>query len=110
MKKCPVCERGKLKKGEIDEEMFGVALGKFEAELCDYCHESFVDERVMAKIEEKAKKIGIWGLAEKLKVAKSGNSLVVRLPARIAKFLSIKAGQEVLVHPESKEKLVIEIS
>jgi hypothetical protein len=73
--KCPVCEKGTLKKGEVEEEMFG-----------------------------------IWGLAEKLKMVKSGNSLVLRIPAKIAKFLDIKAGNEILLYPEGKKKAVFEIT
>jgi hypothetical protein len=108
MKKCPICKKGSLKLGVVEEEIFGMRLGKFKAEICDCCNESFVDEEEMRKIEEKAKKLGIWGLAQKLKVSKSGNSLVVRIPAKIAKLLCVKVGQEFLLHPEGKEKLILE--
>lgn len=43
MGKCPVC-KGTLRKGEIEEIMFGVSLGSFQAEICDRCGESLVDE------------------------------------------------------------------
>ncbi len=106
--KCPICEKGDLRNGEVEEEMFGVALGKFPAEICDKCGESFLDEEAMTKIEHKAKELGIWGLAEKLKVVKSGNSLVVRIPAKISKFLDIHVGDEILFYPEGKKKAVLE--
>lgn len=109
MKKCPICG-GNLKKGEVEEEMFGVVLGKFPAEVCDRCGESFVDEDAMRKIEEKAKEAGIWGLAKKVKVVKSGNSLAVRIPAELARFLGIKSNTEVLLYPDGKRKLVFEVS
>lgn len=108
--KCPVCEKGNLIKKKIDEEMFGIHLGKFPAEVCDVCGESFVDEEVMKKIEERAKELGIWGLSKKLKVVKSGNSLVVRIPAEIAKFLGISAGNDITLYPEGKKKLVFEVT
>lgn len=107
--KCPICEKGELKKRLIDEKMFGISLGRFPADVCD-CGESFVSEETMEKIEAKAKELGIWGLAEKLKVSKSGNSLVVRIPAKLAKFLELNSGKEILLYPEGKKKLVFEIT
>jgi YgiT-type zinc finger domain-containing protein len=106
--KCPICEKGNLKNAEVEEEMFGVALGKYPAEICDKCGESFLDEEAMKKIEHKAKELGIWGLAQKLKVVKSGNSLVVRIPAKIARFLDIRVDDEILFYPEGKKKAVFE--
>lgn len=108
--KCPICEKGSLRNGEVEEEMFGVALGKFPAEICDKCSESFLDEEAMKKIEHRAKELGIWGLAEKLKVVKSGNSLVVRIPAKLARFLDLHADDEILFYPEGKKKAVFEIT
>ncbi len=72
MKKCPVCGSGELKKGEIEEEMFGISLGRCEAEICDTCGESFVDEANVRTIEQKAKKLGIWGIGKKIKVVRAG--------------------------------------
>ncbi len=54
--KCPICKKGILKKGKIKEEMFGVYLGKFPAEICSKCGESFTDEETTRKIEKAAKK------------------------------------------------------
>lgn len=65
MMKCPVCEKGELKKGKIKESMFRVYLGEFPAEICSKCHESFTDSETTRKIEEAAKKKGIWGLGKK---------------------------------------------
>jgi len=50
------------------------------------------------------------GLAKKMKVAKSGNSLVVRIPAEIARFLDLDVGREILLYPEGKKKLVFEVA
>lgn len=107
MKKCPICGLGKLRNGKITEEMFGIRLGRFKAELCDKCGESFVNADTMREIEKKAKERGVWGLAKKVKVVKSGNSLAIRIPAKITKFLTLREGLELLIYPE-KRKLIIE--
>ena len=109
MAKCPVCNKGTLRKGKIREEMFGIDLGEYPAEICDSCGESFVDEAAMRKIEARAKELGLWGLAKKVAIAKSGNSLVVRIPADLARFLKLKGGEDALVRPEGREKIVVEL-
>ena len=105
--KCPVCDKGNLKKGKIKETMFGVYLGEFPAEICTKCNESFTDEKTTRMIEEAAKKKGIWGMGKKTKITKTGNSLAVRIPQEIAKFLNLKDGKEAYIHPEGN-RLVIE--
>ena len=105
--KCPVCNKGNLKKGKIKETMFGVYLGEFPAEICTKCNESFTDEKTTRMIEEAAKKKGIWGMGKKTKITKTGNSLAVRIPQEIAKFLNLKDGKEAYIHPEGN-RLVIE--
>jgi hypothetical protein len=94
----------------MEEEMFGVSLGTFPAEVCNVCGESFVDSEVMDAIEARAKELGLWGLARKVTVRRSGNSLVVSIPASLARFLGLKGGEDVLLIPETRRKLVIEIS
>lgn len=107
MTKCPVCGKGILKKKKIKETMFGVYLGEFPAEVCTHCKESFTDAETTKKIEAIAKKKGIWVLGMKTKIMKSGNSLAVRIPKKIADYLKIKQGEEAFIHPED-HKLVIE--
>ncbi len=106
---CPVCRKGELRRGKVQEEMFGVDLGTYPAEVCDNCGESFVDEKAMERIESRAKELGLWGLAGKVKIARSGNSLVVRIPSGLAKFLKLKGGEEALIRPEGREKIVVEL-
>ncbi|MDI6888996.1 MAG: AbrB/MazE/SpoVT family DNA-binding domain-containing protein [Methanocellales archaeon] len=109
MKKCPICEKGNLKEGEIEEKMFGISLGRYKAEICAECGESFVDEGTMKAIEQKARQLGIWGLTKKIKIVRSGNSLAIRIPADIARFLKLQEGKELFLHPEGTTKLAIEI-
>ncbi len=90
--------------------MFGVSLGTYEAEVCDACGESFVDGKTMDEIEAKAKEMGLWGLAKKVTLRKSGNSLVVSIPADLARFLGLKEGKDALLRPETRRKLVLELT
>lgn len=110
MAKCPMCNNGTLKKGKFEEEMFGISLGKYDAEICDKCGEAFFSTEAMEQMEAKAKELGIWGLAKNLKIVKSGNSLSVRIPAKVAKFLNIQEGEKVVLYPEGKKKFVVEIT
>src|SRR3989344_2928309 len=92
--KCPICEKGTLKTEKIREEMFGVYLGNYPADVCGSCGESFTDEETTRAIEAAAKAKGIWGLGKKTKIARAGNSLAVRIPKEIAEYLHLKEGSE----------------
>lgn len=105
--RCPICNKGELKKGKIKEYMFGVYLGEFPAEICTKCHESFTDSKTTRKIEEAAKKKGVWDLGKKTKITRTGNSLAVRIPKKIAEHLKLTEGKEAYIHPEDN-KLIIE--
>ena len=105
--KCPVCENDTLKKSKIKEYMFGIYLGKFPALVCTHCKESFTDSTTTQRIEEIAKKKGLWGLGATTKITKTGNSLAVRIPKKIVDYLKLKDGEETYIHPEDR-KLIIE--
>jgi hypothetical protein len=108
--KCPVCGKGRLKPAMVHEEMFGVELGNYPGEVCSNCGETFLTTESMRAIEVRARELGLWGLASKVKVARSGNSLVVRIPAPLAQYLRLKKGQEVMVSPEKENRLVLELA
>jgi len=107
MVKCPICEKGILKKTKERKIFYGVDLGEYPVEKCTKCGETFTDAEVMRKIEKIAKKKGIWGLAKKTKITRTGNSLAVRIPKNIVNFLKLKEGEEAYIHPED-HKLIIE--
>lgn len=107
---CPVCKKGRLRRKRAHEEMFGVDLGEFDATVCDSCGETLLSSEAMDELEVRAKKLGVWGLATKVKVVKSGNSLVIRVPAALARYLKIELGQEVLLTPERDNRLVVELT
>ncbi len=107
MVKCPICRKGSLRKGKIKESMFGVDLGEFPAEVCTCCGESFTDPETTRKIEEAAKKRGVWALGVNSRIIRSGNSLAVRIPKKIADYMNLREGEEAFIHPDN-HKLVIE--
>jgi hypothetical protein len=91
---CPVCGRGRLHLRKVNEEMFGIDLGTFAAEVCDNCWESFLTSERMDVLEDRAKELGLWGLASKVKVARSGSSFVVCILTPLARYLRRNSGQE----------------
>lgn len=105
---CPVCA-GIMRKRMVKEEMFGVSLGSFPAWVCSKCKESFTDEETTRQIEAEAKRQGIWGMGQTTKITKSGNSLAVRIPKKMADYLGLRNGKEAYIHPEGK-KIVIDVS
>ncbi|MBS3145597.1 AbrB/MazE/SpoVT family DNA-binding domain-containing protein [Candidatus Woesearchaeota archaeon] len=107
MNKCPLCGKGKLKLVKEKHVMFGVDLGTYPAEKCTFCSEIFTGSSIIKKIEEMAKKKGIWGLGATTKITKTGNSLAVRIPKKIVKYLKLKNSEEVYIYPE-KDKIIIE--
>lgn len=107
--KCGMCEKGNLKVEKRPFEIYGISLGKFDAEVCSACGEIFYDEKSSEEINKKAKEAGIWGLGSKTNVTRSGNALAVRLSKAIANFAKIRKGEEVFVHPAGKRKIVIEL-
>ena len=110
IEKCPDCEQGHLRLKRVPEEMFGIVLGTYEAEVCDHCGGVFFTARSVDKISERAKELGLWGLASKVKVARSGNSIVVRIPSPLARYLQLRNGQEVIVAPDQKHRLVLDLA
>ncbi|MDP3763327.1 MAG: AbrB/MazE/SpoVT family DNA-binding domain-containing protein [bacterium] len=105
--KCPLCDQGILKKGNSKEEMFGIELGEFPARICSHCGESFTDEETTVKIQEVAKQKGLWGLEKKTTISRTGNSLAVRIPQPLVRYLQLREGEAVYIHPD-KDRLVVE--
>lgn len=106
--KCEECN-GKIIKKNVPFSLYTVHLGSFPAEVCAQCGEECFDEEASEMIDDAAKTKGLWGLSARAKVGVAGDSLIIRINKRMAKFLDLKKGAEVQMHPESKNKLVIEI-
>lgn len=105
---CPICN-GKMKNTMERYTFSGVDLGSFGADKCENCGEVFFSEEASDKIDAKAKELGLWGIQGESKIGYSGNSLIVRVPKKIAEFLKFKKGEKVSVRPEGKNRLVVEI-
>ncbi len=106
---CPACEKGKLEPKKVEYVVYGIKLGTFTARVCAVCKEQWFDENTCLEIEKLEKEKGLFGLSRKSKISYSGNSLIVRIPESIARFMGLAKEKEVIIHPEGKEKLVIEI-
>ncbi|MEK6820162.1 MAG: AbrB/MazE/SpoVT family DNA-binding domain-containing protein [Nanoarchaeota archaeon] len=106
--KCALCE-GKLKRKMVDYKIYGESIGKFPAMVCISCGEQWFDENTAKKIEEVEKKEDLFGLSRETKVSYSGNSLIIRIPKELAKFMGIKKETLVVMYPEDKNKLCITI-
>lgn len=109
MEKCYMCEKGNLTKKKVDYSLYGISLGKFNAEVCDKCGEVFFDEETSKKMTQLAKEKGLWGLQTKTKIGQAGTTLDIRLPKKIIDFLNLQKGKEIEIYPEGKNKLVISI-
>ena len=101
--------KGKLSEQKIDYSVYGISLGKFPAEVCALCGEKFFEEKIAQKIEDIEKEKGLFGLNVRSRISYSGNALIIRVPQKIAKMLKLTKGMEVVIHPEGKEKLAVEI-
>ena len=104
---CPLCEKGELVRSNINYTYQDWNFGDFEADVCNLCKEAFFTEESMITIEKKAKEIGVWGIERKTKIARSGNSLIVRVPKKIAKFLQLNEGDEVIIRPDGKKRFSV---
>ena len=105
---CPICN-GSLKREKVPYKYNDVSLGAFEADVCSKCNEVYFTENSSDEIDATARKLGIWGLERKSKISYSGNSLVIRIPKDIARFMKISKGKEISIYPEKKNKLAIEL-
>ncbi len=101
---------GQLKKKLVEHKEFDISLGKFNALVCTKCNETFFDSDIAVKIQLKSKELGLFGLAKKTKVAQVGNSLAIRIPKEIAKFIKLKKKGEVKITPKSYRELIIEVN
>lgn len=109
MTNCYMCERGELKAKKVPYAVYDVPVGKFDAEVCSKCGETFFTEETSKEITRATKQKGLWGLGATTKVGEAGSTLDIRLPKKIIAFLNLKKGEEVAIYPESKKRLIIEL-
>lgn len=104
---CPCGGRVKWQQKKV--ELQGIDMGLLETGNCPKCGAEYFPEESMKIIEQKLKAAGIWGTERnKATFWKSGNSVVLRLPVKLAHALNIKANMKATIYSEGKNKLVIE--
>ena len=105
---CVMCG-GTLSKKFVEHKELGVIVGTFKALVCSKCHEVYFADDVVAKIQQKSKELGLFGLAKKAKVGVLGNSLALRIPKEIAAFLNLRKGTEVRLVPQNRHDLMVRV-
>ena len=100
---------GRLKRGFTEVEFFGIDFGVKHASVCVDCGSEYLSQEVMEDIEGEVKRRGLFGLERRGRVAKSGNSLVIRIPKEIADSLKIKRDLPIVIYPSEPRKLIIEV-
>lgn len=100
---------GALKKSKCSVEFYGIDFGIKDCEACTSCGSEYLDQEVMKKLEEEVKKRKIFALERNVRVTKSGNSLVIRIPREIAEFLDIGYLSSLRMFPVEKGRLEIEV-
>jgi|SRR3989339_146199 len=108
-KLCRICDKGKLKRKIIPYSVYGTELGRFPAYVCNNCGEEWFDEQTSLEIERIEKEKGFFGLSKKSKITYSGNSLIIRIPRPISKFMKLKKEEPITIYPEGPKKLTIEM-
>ena len=104
------CRCGGTMKETLDEiEFFGIDFGIKKIEMCTKCNDKYISDEVYEEVEKKAKEMGLFGLERKVKVTKSGNSLVLRLPPDIVKFAGINYKDILSILPIEKRRFEIKV-
>ncbi|HIH37856.1 hypothetical protein J4460_00470 [Candidatus Woesearchaeota archaeon] len=107
--KCPLCEKGILKK--VDDILMEIEGYTFvvKGDRCDSCGGEFPLGEESQRVIKIARKLGIWPEPMKLyrHLSKSGGSLVLRIPADLEKQLKLSEETHVEITKVGK-KLVIE--
>jgi hypothetical protein len=109
LSRCPLCDKGKLRRGRERVVHAGVDLGRFPCQACTDCGEALFDEATGSAIDEAAKGKGVWGLGAETSVGQAGNSLILRIPRRLASHLKIRKGTRVFLTPREGRGLDVEI-
>lgn len=109
MQPCDECKKGMLREKKADYVLLGQNLGKYDALVCDSCHETIFTGEAFKAVEKKARKKGLWGLAAKTRIGTSGNALDVKLPKSIIDFMRLEKGQEVLIEPVDQKRFQVNV-
>lgn len=100
---------GVLKESQCEVEFFGIDFGVRNCEVCTECGSEYLDDETLKEIEEEVKIKKLFGLEKEIAITKSGNSLVLRIPPEIVKFLKVKYKDLVRLFPVDKKRMEIEL-
>ncbi len=100
---------GRLVETPIQVEHLGIDFGLRNGLACTRCGDELLSEETWQEIEDTTKNRGLFGLERKVRVRKSGNSLVISIPPEVAKFAAMEKGALVSLLPTGKGKLEIQI-
>jgi len=109
MKKCLICEKGKLEVvNDIILEIEGYIF-VVKGERCSNCNEEFPYEEETQRTIEIARKLGVWPEPLKLyrHLSKSGGGLIFRIPSDLEKQLKLNENIEVAIS-KMANKIIIE--
>jgi len=98
-----------MKKSLTEVEFFGIDFGMRKANVCTRCGTEYIEQEVMEEVEREVKRRGLFGLERRGRVAKSGNSLVIRIPREIAESLKIKRDLPIVIYPADSKRLIVEV-
>ena len=104
--KCALCN-GNIRRKLVDYKIYGKSIGKFEALVCESCGEEWFSEEEAKNIEKAEKDAGLFGLSKETKISYSGNSLIIRIPKELARFMNLKKETRIVIYPEDKDKISI---
>jgi hypothetical protein len=108
IKICPMC-KGKMARKNAPYSFAGVDFGEFDSEVCTKCGEVFFMEEASDLINQKAKELGLWGIGKQTTVNLSGQSLIIRIPKDIVQLYKIQRDSKVLIFPQGKNRICIEV-
>jgi len=100
---------GKLVEATVHVEHLDVDFGLRKGSVCTSCGDEYISDEVWEEVEKKVKKLKLFGLERKVKVRKSGNSLVVTIPPEIARFIGAKAQALVSLLPFKRGRLELRV-
>ncbi|MBI2672645.1 hypothetical protein HYX19_00120 [Candidatus Woesearchaeota archaeon] len=100
---------GLLKKSHTQVEFFGIDFGIRECEVCTKCGSEYLNEETLEEVEQEVKKRKLFGLEKQAQITKSGNSLVIRIPPEIAKFIGVHYKDNIRIYPKGENKIEIEV-
>jgi hypothetical protein len=100
---------GKLVEVPIHVEYFGHDFGVRVGHACTRCGDEFLSEQTWQEVEDKAKELRVFGLERKVRIRKSGNSLVLTLPPEIAAYVGAKKDALASLVPTGQGSVEVEV-